>query len=243
MSGIDVARVAYGTSMVRSTFADDIGNLKVIVGTGFWLALNPKNPIFITNRHNFDPTMKLGSRTKFSLHKVEIQLRQVDDQGGWLSETEFFSIWNPVESIHFAQDTDCAIVANFSWEYRKPDFRCGVVTMKSDEIADQDFFCTKLKMKDHISFVGFPGGISAPWFDVSRQLPIARSASIASMPEIPVENPSIPTKDVTLVSGMSFAGSSGSPVFSLQKGIPLAGGVDHDAYAPPRLIGIMSGHF
>jgi hypothetical protein len=242
MSGIDSEMVAYGTSLIRVTFADDIGNVKTITGTGFWLAFDSERPIFITNRHNLDPKMKLGSQTRFGIHKLEIMLRKVD-RGVWQKETDFFEIHNPIQSIHLSPNADCAAIANFSWEYRKSDFMAGIVTMKSEEIADQNFFETKLKMMDHISFVGFPGPLNAPWWDTGRNLPIARSASISSLPQFSYANSSVKTQDVTLVTGMSFGGSSGSPVFSLQKGYPLAGGGDNEHFAPPKLIGIMSGHF
>ena len=243
MSGIVDTIVAYGTSRLRSTFADDIGNQIVISGTGFWLAFDPQRPIFVTNKHNVDPTLNLGQSTKFHLHKFEIMLRRSPSPGVWVDEIRFFAIWQPTTCISMSDDADCAVLADFSWEHRDTNFQCGVITMKPEEIADQGFLASKMRMMDHVSFVGYPGSSLSNWWDTQRQLPIARSATIASLPQQTFSNPAIRTEDVTLVSGLSFSGSSGSPVFLLQKGIPLAGGGDHDGYAPPRLVGIMSGHF
>jgi hypothetical protein len=46
-----------------------------------------------------------------------------------------------------------------------------------------------------------------------------------------------------LVSGLSFSGSSGSPVFNHPKGSSPGGNVVDRSYVPSKIIGIMSGHF
>jgi hypothetical protein len=233
MSGIDTLLVAYGTSRVRSTFVHPTGPNEIItMGTGFWVAFQSWNPIFITNKHNFDLKMTHGEDCVLVLEKVEIELRKRDATGQWLPETKFFSIAQPIETIVSSCNADCSIVPNPAWEERDSDFWWGVVTQKPEEIADQNFMISKIAMMDRLSFVGFPGNSRSQWWDTRSNLPIARSATISSIPHIPFENPNIKVKDVTLVDG-----------FSLQKGIPLAGGGDHPAFAMPKIVGIMSGHF
>lgn len=95
---------------------------------------------------------------------------------------------------------------------------------------------------DLISFLGFPGSGASHWWDQTWHTPIARQAGIASWPHIPFCNSEIKTSDVTLVSGLSFSGSSGSLVLLHEKGIP-PGDILDPMYAPPTILGIMSGHW
>ncbi len=73
-----------------------------------------------------------------------------------------------------------------------------------------------------------------------RQLPIARIAYIANESSKPYNNSAIKTSDVTLVSGLSFGGSSGSPVILMPKGIGIP--TSFSPHVIPKIIGIMSGH-
>lgn len=57
---------------------------------------------------------------------------------------------------------------------------------------------------------------------------------------MPFTNPAIQSGNVCLVSGLSFSGSSGSPVLLHQKGIPSVR--DHH-FVPPKIMGIMYGHW
>lgn len=65
----------------------------------------------------------------------------------------------------------------------------------------------------------------------------------ASVPSIPFTNRDIRTTDTILVSGLSFAGASGSPVFLPPRGLAPGGDVNDPDWRPALLIGLMSGHF
>jgi hypothetical protein len=93
---------------------------------------------------------------------------------------------------------------------------------------------------DNISFIGFPG---EDWEDRILKLPIARSAVIASLPHLSHSNDKMKTTDVTLATGFSFGGSSGSPVILNQKSFPVGAHLINPNYVPSKLIGIMSGHW
>jgi len=92
-------------------------------------------------------------------------------------------------------------------------------------------------------FIGYPGLRGQPWWDQAAELPIARVATLASIPAIEFRNEAVKTAEVLLVSGLSFSGSSGSPVFNKRKGIFPGGDVHDPSYVPSKIIGIMSGHF
>lgn len=74
MSGINQA-IFTAVCRLKVRFSDDLGNKKEIIGTGFWVK-DGENSFFVTNKHNVDPTLKLGPETKFKLAYLEIQLRQ-----------------------------------------------------------------------------------------------------------------------------------------------------------------------
>lgn len=111
------------------------------------------------------------------------------------------------------------------------------------EIATNDFLHNLVLPMDVASFIGYPGRKGNPWWDELWQMSIARSVNIASVPAIPFSNTEIRTSDVSLVSGLSFSGSSGSPIMSHEKGIRVGNGLIGGTYAEPKLIGIMSGHW
>lgn len=96
---------------------------------------------------------------------------------------------------------------------------------------------------DVASFVGFPGNDGKKWWNKKWNLPISRTVHIASWPRIASSNNSIPTLDVMLVSGLSFSGSSGSPIISYEKGIKAGATLSTVSYVAPRILGIMSGHW
>jgi hypothetical protein len=131
------------------------------------------------------------------------------------------------------------------------------------DIANEEFFKYNLNVMDNASFIGFPGKRGLRWYDDSWNLAIARTVNVASHPAKPFLNEGIKTSDVMLVSGLSFSGSSGSPVLSHTKlGVAAVPELTR-AQEPsqwqaclnqtirsinnnityPKLIGIMSGHW
>jgi len=89
-------------------------------------------------------------------------------------------------------------------------------------IASQVHF-DRLQIADEAFFIGFPGFDGRMWFEEAAVLPIARTASLASIPSVPFTNTHIRTADVLMVAGLSFSGSSGSIVINRRQGIPPGG--------------------
>jgi len=237
MSGINPG-VFLAVSRILVDFRDDIGNLKVISGTGFWVR-NEKDNYFVTNRHNLDPTLKLGAETKFRVEKVQLQLRVQNTPGNWRPETSFVAVENFERCLQLHLSADVAVLSNPSLPSDNP--LLGHSTFNLGELATQQFLMDSINPMDVASFVGFPGKDGKKWSDKKWNLPISRTVHIASWPRIAFTNDSIPTSDVLLVSGLSFSGSSGSPVISHQKGIAAA--LPGVSYVEPKILGIMSGHW
>jgi hypothetical protein len=240
MSGINPG-VMLAVCQVVVEFRDDIGNPpKVISGTGFWVQ-DKGSDYFITNRHNLDPTLKLGAGSPFRLASAQVQLRLQAPPGEWQASTKLFPVNNLETCVRLHPSADVAALKNPSLTQGTSQFSHSTFTR--DELATPQLFVSSVSPMDVASFIGFPGKDGAQWWDQSWNLPISRTVHIASWPRIPFSNSSIPTPDVTLVSGLSFSGSSGSPVLLHRKGIRLGAGLTGGGNVEPKILGIMSGHW
>jgi hypothetical protein len=203
--------------------------------SGFWLLTVDGHVLFVTNRHNVDPTLKHGVGTSFSLTAVDLQVRGAVD-----GAVAFHPVTNLRAAIWCAASADCAVIAD-------PALAAGETLdtgriFREESLAEPALF-PALQITDGASFIGYPGLNGRPWWDQAAELPIARLATIASIPTTEFRNDAIKTTDVMLVSGLSFSGSSGSPVFNQPKGIAPGGDIHDRSYVPSKIIGIMSGHF
>lgn len=236
MSGVN-QHIVYSVARIRCTFSGTTGPVFAARGTGFWVGKG-RMRAFVTNRHNLAPDLLQDKPSDLRLSEVEIELRHVVGNLAYPA-TRFFSVSNAISCIQLHPNADCAVLAD-------PEFGCPAefkdqVPVSLSEIADREFLKEKVRLMDFASFIGFPGSDEAPWWDQQENLPIARLASIASTPAKTFVNEGILTDDVVLVSGFSFSGSSGSPVFSHRKGLRATPPLVAD-FVPAKLIGIMSGH-
>ena len=239
VSGIN-QNVVFSVCRVFAHFRDDLGNPLDVHGTGFWIKKKNGELVFVTNKHNVDPTLKLGADTKYSLEGLDINLRSIDSGGRVGSETKFFPVNEINKCLYKSASADVAILdaPKVGDATYKPFAFIGY-----SDLANQDFFQNKTALMDMASFIGYPGSSSSHWWDEKLDLAIARLVNIASYPSIQFSNHAIATSDVTLVSGLSFSGSSGSVVFLHEKGVKVGNGLVNTGYVEPKVLGIMSGHF
>lgn len=231
MSGIpkDVIKCIF---RIACTFECNIGNEpRTVIGTGFFSIKNKHDVlVFVTNKHNLDPTLKLGSETTYRLAKISIYGKN----GHPITLLRY--------NIQSSETADVSILYNIVID-QKEDF--SPIPFLLTGIADQEYIEEKISIMDMASFIGFPGKNNVFWWDEHNNRPIARMVSISSYHDY--SNSRINTTDIMLVNGLSFSGSSGSPIFLHQKGVFINSGpgikIDNAGYVPPMLIGIMSGHF
>jgi hypothetical protein len=235
MSGINPNIVATRVARVHVKFQDDLGNIREVSGTGFWAKSGSKS-FFVTNRNNLDATLKLGRDTKYKIVDVAIQLRRCEGTE-YFAETLFAQCKRPSLILHPTADVGAICEA----EYEGDTTGYGHEVFPMEDIATQDFLAKHLGPMDLASFIGFPGRSNEPWWDKVWQMAIARTINIASWPAFSYSNSAVPTSDVMLVSGLSFSGSSGSPVISHSKGIKVSGPLTGGDYVPPKIIGIILG--
>jgi hypothetical protein len=226
-SGIN-SKAFYMVSRIQTTFRDYLGNPKTGTGTGFWVKDNQEKHSFVTNRHNLDPKLKFGETTPYKLESVAIEIRKIDGNRVF-PETKFFNVTD-ANAIHHT-DADCSILRDVQFEDRDSSY--DYYTFPIKDIADKVFFDEVAWPLDEITFIGFP----QDWYDTAWKLPIGRGATIASIPSRSFTNPAIKISDTLLVSGFSFNGSSGSPVFLHHQIF----NTNQRKKRPAKLVGIMSG--
>ena len=205
---------------------------RTFLASGFWVQLQEGHTAFCTNKHNVDPALK---KPGLQLAQLELEIRHADGR-----TTTFHRVLNMGAALWAHEHADCAIVINPALE--NPPAGMHVLPIPEKFIATQAHF-EKLQIADEAFFLGFPGFDGRMWFDTAATLPIARSASLASIPSIPFTNPEIKTSDTLMVAGLSFTGSSGSFVANRAKGVPPGGDISDPGHVPSYIVGIMSGHF
>ena len=105
--------------------------------------------------------------------------------------------------------------------------------------ASQNDFDNNLAVCDMLAFIGYP----EPFYDTERQAPILRSGIIASDPRFNYMEKQF--GNCLAYEAFSLGGSSGSPVFAIQKGFKTGKGISapDGFYRPVLLVGINAGHY
>jgi hypothetical protein len=226
---------AFAVARMRGRLERPGGRPVEYSASGFWLLTPDDHVLFVTNRHNLDPALKHGFGTPFRLTAVELQVRGTVD-----GEAGFHRVTNLPTATWCASSADCAVIADPVFDSGPPLDSERI--FREADLAEEALF-PELQITDGASFIGYPGFRGRPWWDQVAELPIARVATIASIPTTEFRNDAVKTTDVMLVSGLSFSGSSGSPVFNQPKGFPSGRTLEERSYVPSKIIGIMSGHF
>lgn len=228
-------------SKIRTTFIDRLGNRKCGVGTGVWLHhAATGNATFVTNRHNVDVSLHPAPPHGFVLDRIEIEFKT---SSGRQEETAFYVVKNP-NAMVMHPSADVALLSKPDFDL-PPDWRTRFHfrTLTVDAwLANQLFFAQTIGCGAELVFVGYP----QIFCDQRRALPIARHAIIASEPSEGFVHNSISMSHAVLVSGLSFGGGSGSPVFCVSRGLKINtdnGSAKTSDYCPTQLVGIMTGHF
>lgn len=211
------------------------GKEKDIVGTGFFVKVEEKF-IFVTNRHNLDLGYKDVKYKNFDIVSLNLTGRLSGDV------LLTFGIRLGMDNILFHKDdrNDIAGIvspileivgtSNIVLDYFVPQIL----------IADREYIDSDLSVCDFVAFTGYP-----IWHDSVEHRPIFRSGTISSDPRSQYHFESGQSKvagDCVAYEAFSSGGSSGSPVFALQKGIPPGPGIKFEAFREAKLVGINGGH-
>jgi len=108
--------------------------------------------------------------------------------------------------------------------------------IKRIELASKEVLEAEVLPCDLVAFPGYP-----EWHDQSEGRPIMRTGTIASDPRYNYSWGKI-SGECIAYEAFSYGGSSGSPVFALQKGFPVGDGLTGGSYRKVYLIGVNAGH-
>ena len=227
----------YAVSKIRVIF--DNGNPAECMennGTGFFILREDKE-YFITNRHVLDPEKTEGIAGKgYKMQTIYIDLRNYDEATKTpLSEELFVKSCN----YKFADNNfdDIACISDIVYD-KKPTVIRTNIDIKL--LATADLFQSSFTICDTLAFIGFPSN----QYDLLHNLPIVRSGIISSDPRVNFAINGTDKGNAIAYEVFSTGGSSGSPVFALQKGFKLGPGLEgpDDFFRPLKLIGINAGH-
>jgi hypothetical protein len=209
------------------------------IGTAFFVTNKKGELCLVTNRHNVDRDYKepTGKYKTFGLVQLIIDNRQNNPETGLPTKIVELNIRNLDQfrySDIYENDIACLVGIQLNGEPQEIAFH-----ISYGLIADTDKINTKLSVCDFVAYPGFPD-----WYDKLNNNPIVRTGTIASDPRFNYSNKKESIGECIAYEAFSFGGSSGSPIFAIQKGFPVRGAIqaDENFYRPIMLIGMNAGH-
>jgi len=212
---------------------------KIIYGTAFFV-INSKNEIcLVTNRHNIDlnykePTTKYNT---FELTKVIIQNKAIDHSTNLPTIINNLDLSNLDDIVYSSiKENDIAVLKPVKIKGSNNNI---AFPIPYSWIASKEALCNAISVCDFVAFPGFPA-----WYDKLNNNPILRFGTIASDPRFDYWNEEKYNGECIAFEAFSYSGSSGSPIFALQKGFPVAGiiSAEEGFFRRVLFIGINAGH-
>jgi hypothetical protein len=225
----------YSAYKVEATFVDDIGNQKNGTGTCFFVLNRIGNLCLITNRHVFDIKYKKpGKFDKYTLCKITVSGKK--GGGG-----ENFPVADLVSTLDtrviFADNYNNDIACIFDFKVLTGGDITIDYSIPYSFLATADDFQKKLTICDFVAFPGFP-----TWHDKRQNRPILRTGTISSDPRFDYSHSGVDDGACVAYEAFSFGGSSGSPIFAVQKGPKPGAGIEFPGFRELLCIGINAGH-
>jgi hypothetical protein len=229
----------YSAYKIDVIFVDDIGNIKTGTGTCFFV-MNKNNKLcLITNRHVFDISYKRnGVKTlkKYSLKEVKISGKCSNSNDNFPDRDLSFFV-APIVSFPKNINDDIACIANIQILSANEGSVLINYFIPYSFLATEFDFQDRLMVCDFLAFPGFP-----EWHDKKENRPILRTGTISSDPRFNYSyNDSVEGACVAF-EAFSSSGSSGSPVFAVQKGPKPGPGIEFAGFRSLLLVGINAGH-
>lgn len=231
----------YSAIKIDVTFEDLTKKTKTGSGTAFFVKNSKGETSLITNRHviDLDYKQKTAKYKDFKLIKIILTVKEIDENTGLPTEDNILQVDNFNEFIfseNYENDVACLKDVHVVCLNGKEPFIN--FSISYENIADIKSLNNKLSVCDFVAFPGFPD-----WYDKKNNLPILRTGTIASDTRFDYSFNGNDNGQVIAYEAFSFGGSSGSPVFAIQKGIKIAkGNITGGNFREVMLIGINAGH-
>jgi hypothetical protein len=233
-------RFLYSAYKIVSEFADRSGDPVELQRTGFFLKNAHKQLCFVTNRHMVDLHYpeKDSEHLDFTLRKLTLRGWRCDPSNGYptgIAETTISDTMGMVFSSQRENDIACIIQP----KVKSNGAGTAVIDyfLPHEVVATSKDFAEKLSVCDFVAFPGYP-----PWYDQLSQRPILRTGAIASDPRFDYSFSGRYDGKCVGYEAFSFGGSSGSPIFAVQKGPKPGYAISFPGFRELLMIGVNAGH-
>ena len=222
---------------IKTTFQNDLGKKIEGHGTCFFVHNSHKEECLVTNRHIIDLNYKSQDRKYKGFNLVQIEVFGKKQNGQNLPDIDCKVLFFDFRILTSQKnENDIAILKDLralnNHEYTSEvDF-----ILPYSEIATDEQIRSSLKVSDSLVFPGFP-----PWYDKVGNRPIMRTGMVSSDPRYNYSFGEMVLGDCLAYEAFSFEGSSGSPVFALQRSYPGDKMITWPDYRPLMLVGINAG--
>ena len=189
-------------------------DIKRYTGTGFFIEKD-KIPYLITNRHVAEPGYKDPSLEGYKLKEIVFHNRKYNEQTHKVDLEEcHIVVWN----LQVPEDPNDDVACLYKLGGLRP-FSGVSCFIPMSFLATKEALQEKISVCDFIAFIGFP-----EVYDHKNNLAILRTGTISSDPRLDYSfSKEIDLGHVIAYEAFSKDGSSGSPVFALQKGFSIEG--------------------
>ncbi len=231
-------RFLYSAYQLSCTFVNNTGTQINCTGTGFWVRNNDSSLILVTNRHVVDLEYSNPEHAGFSLYQVTVSGKASEATAGLPDIAQRFVVDHSglKYSENRENDIACLAVQSVMQLAGFPSTRIDY-SIDRNLLATKDDFDTQFSVCDFVVFPGFP-----EWYDKRQQRPILRTGTISSDPRYDYSWSSNYEGECIAYEAFSYGGSSGSPVFAVQKGPKPGKGISFPAFRDLKLVGINAGH-
>ena len=228
----------YSAHHLHCIFENRRGYQHSCTGTGFWMRDSDSRFVLITNRHMLDVEYVDSKYAGFNIRRLIVSSKVKDPSSGLpnIDQKLLVDCSNIKYLIVYENDIACLINPSVS-------SMDGASTVTLDNWINHDLFATKIDFESKINicdFVAFPG--FPQWHDKRENRPILRTGTISSDPRFNYSWSSEYQGECIAYEAFSYGGSSGSPVFAVQKGPKPGKGISFPGFRDLKLIGINAGH-
>lgn len=228
-------QVLYSAVKIEASFENsELQKSKTVTGTAFFCKIKDAL-LLVTNRHVLELSYRNSRYSGFHLTALTITGRLSGD------DLTQISVMLPVEVIFHADErNDVAAIRCEGLRFRSASAVKVDYFIPEGLVATFEDFQSDIEVCDFVAFPGYP-----QWHDQVEVRPILRVGTIASDPSKNYhygQGDSALGGDCVAYEAFSYGGSSGSPVFALQKGIQPGVGIELKAYRSAKFIGINGGH-
>lgn len=231
-------KLLYSAYHLVCTFVGNGAQKIECTGTGFFLVSNDSEVFLVTNRHMVDIGFANPACRGFQLSELRISGKGNDDESGLPDIDQEWNVTDTTIRLSQVQENDIACLVNpkvFSVSHAA---NASVqFSLPQDLLATKEDFETKFSVCDFLAFPGYP-----EWHDRRQRRPILRTGTISSDPRYDYSWSSEYEGECIAYEAFSYGGSSGSPVFAVQKGPRPDRTISFPGFRELKLIGINAGH-